>query len=56
MANEEIEQAEVDALCRECGHAFKTYVDRVLPSDKDTEKKQAVACPVCGCGECNIGK
>ena len=56
MANEEIEQAEVDALCRECGHAFKTYVDRVLPSDKDTEEKQAVACPVCGCGECNIGK
>ncbi len=56
MANEEYEQEEVDALCRECGHAFKTYVDRVLSPNKDTEESQPIACPVCGCGECNIGK
>ncbi|NOQ20830.1 MAG: hypothetical protein GQ571_12795 [Desulfobacterales bacterium] len=56
MANEEFEQDEVDALCRECGHAFKTYVDRVFPPDKDTEESRPIACPVCGCGECNIGK
>ena len=56
MANEEFEQEEVDALCRECGHAFKAYVDRLVPSDKDTEENRSIECPVCGCGECNIGK
>jgi DNA-directed RNA polymerase subunit RPC12/RpoP len=56
MENEDIEQEEVDALCRECGHAFKTYVDRMILPEKKTEKSQAITCPVCGCGECNIGK
>jgi hypothetical protein len=24
------ETRDVDALCPECGHAFKTYIDRVI--------------------------
>jgi hypothetical protein len=56
MATEEFEQEKVDALCRECGHAFKAYVDRIVPHDKDTEESPSIECPVCGCGECNIGK
>ncbi len=56
MENEDIEQEEVDALCRECGHAFKTHIDRIIPPEKTTKESQAITCPVCGCGECNIGK
>jgi len=56
MANKDLEQEEVDALCRECGHAFKAYVDRILPPEKDGEENQPIACPVCGCGDCKIGK
>ncbi len=56
MENENDQQEELDALCRECGHAFKAYVDRVLPADKSTEERQPIECPVCGCGECKIGK
>jgi hypothetical protein len=51
------DQCEVDALCKECGHAFKVYIDRVTTGggaepaqDKKTE------CPVCGCGDCRIGR
>jgi len=47
-------QEERDALCPECGHAFKIYVDRILPDEKESEMKQDAKCPVCGCGECNI--
>ncbi|MBW2490089.1 MAG: hypothetical protein JRE65_02930 [Deltaproteobacteria bacterium] len=46
---------ETEALCPECGHAFKTYIDRILKEDKDTGNKK-IDCPVCGCGECHIGK
>ena len=42
MENENMEHEEVDALCRECGHAFKTYVDRVLPPENDTEENQPI--------------
>jgi len=48
-------QDEVEALCPECGHAFKSFVDRLLHDEKSKEK-QAVDCPVCGCGDCKIGK
>ncbi len=47
-------QEEVDALCPECGHAFKTYVDRIVPEDRKSEMKQKMDCPVCGCGDCNV--
>jgi hypothetical protein len=46
----------VDALCRECGHAFKLYVDRVIPAEKQATPERDVACPVCGCGDCRIGR
>ncbi len=56
MENENSENEEVDALCRECGHAFKTFVDRVVHEEKKHDDAQPITCPVCGCGECNIGK
>jgi hypothetical protein len=56
MKNEDIEQTEVDALCRECGHAFKAHIDRIIPADNKREKSEPINCPVCGCGECRIGK
>ena len=51
---EEKDQVEVDALCPECGHAFKKYVDRVLGENKKSDLEEKVECPVCGCGECDI--
>lgn len=56
MKNEDIEQTEVDALCRECGHAFKAHIDRIIPKDKPKQKEKPINCPVCGCGQCSIGK
>jgi len=50
------EKQEVDALCPECGHAFKAYVDRVIGGGPESELKKEIACPVCGCGECSIVK
>jgi len=51
------ERPEVDALCRECGHAFKVYIDRVtLQGDAEPAGKQTAECPVCGCGNCRIGR
>ena len=47
---------EVDSLCPECGHAFKTYMDRIIKSEEDTCKKENIDCPECGCGECQVGK
>jgi len=47
---------EVDALCKECGHAFKAYVDRLLPEDYEKAENTKTECPVCGCGDCQIGK
>jgi hypothetical protein len=51
------DEPEVDALCKECGHAFKIYVDRVTHrgvAGADRDKKPE--CPVCGCGDCRIGR
>ena len=45
----------VDALCKECGHAFKSYIDRILPNEDDTGDGSKVECPVCGCSDCKIG-
>jgi hypothetical protein len=56
MENKKIDRTEVDALCRECGHAFKIFVDRVLFTEGQTDDKPTVSCPVCGCSECKIGK
>lgn len=56
MKNEDIEQTEVDALCRECGHAFKAHIDRIIHPDNKRGKNEPINCPVCGCGECRIGK
>jgi DNA-directed RNA polymerase subunit RPC12/RpoP len=50
------EQEQTDALCPECGHAFKAYVDRLVKQMGEDKKKQNVECPVCGCGQCHIGK
>lgn len=48
---------EVEALCKECGHAFKIYVDRVT-SKTHTAPTQVpkTECPVCGCGDCRVGR
>ena len=51
------ERLEVDALCRECGHAFKRYIDRITSrDDAEPAGKQTTECPVCGCGSCRIGR
>jgi len=47
---------EVEALCPECGHAFKSHMDRVIKGEEDTIKEKNIECPVCGCGECRVGK
>jgi ssDNA-binding Zn-finger/Zn-ribbon topoisomerase 1 len=53
---EENEEEEVDGLCPECGHGFKVFVDRVLKDGKRPDDHVDQPCPVCGCGECKIGK
>jgi len=45
-----------DALCPECGHAFKAFVDRLVKPEPADRQKEKIQCPVCGCGECRIGK
>jgi hypothetical protein len=45
---------DVEALCPECGHAFKTFVDRLLREETDAGAHPAVPCPVCGCGQCHL--
>ncbi len=50
------EEKEVDVLCPECGHAFKVFIDRVLVDGKDEHRHIEKSCPVCGCGECEVGK
>ncbi|MCK5195215.1 MAG: hypothetical protein KAQ71_15490 [Desulfobulbaceae bacterium] len=52
---EDKNQNEVEALCPECGHAFKKYMDRVIQDEQKLSGKQEIECPVCGCGECRIG-
>lgn len=49
------ERKEVGSLCPECGHAFKTFVDRVVDDKKKkSELPEGVSCPVCGCGQCSV--
>jgi hypothetical protein len=55
MENTEKNQEEVDALCKECGHAFKSYVDRLLSGDDTATEVKKIECPVCGCSDCKIG-
>ncbi len=55
MENTEKDQEEVDALCKECGHAFKSYVDRLLSGGDTATEDKKVECPVCGCTDCKIG-
>jgi len=52
----EIDRAEVEALCPECGHAFKTYVDRLVGEKAPETGPKKPTCPVCGCGNCSVGK
>ena len=57
MNNEKTDRDDVDALCKECGHAFKVFVDRVTHNGAAALGDQPdVECPVCGCGECRIGR
>ena len=57
MDNEKTDRDEVDALCKECGHAFKVFIDRLTHNGAAALGDQPdVECPVCGCGECRIGK
>ncbi|MFH1990841.1 MAG: hypothetical protein ABIK98_00335 [Pseudomonadota bacterium] len=53
---ENSDQKEVEALCPECGHGFKAYMDRVLNDGKGHRDRRSVECPVCGCGDCKIGE
>jgi hypothetical protein len=55
MPDTDNQNEEVDALCKECGHAFKSYIDRILPDDQNAGENKTVECPVCGCTDCNIG-
>jgi len=55
MEDENIEN--VDALCPECGHAFKAFVDRIVQdADESKSAMKSIDCPVCGCGDCKIEK
>ncbi len=51
---EDHNQNEFEALCPECGHAFKAYMDRVLQPEPLASAMKHIECPVCGCGECNL--
>ena len=55
VAMENEEQKEVEALCPECGHAFKQHIDRIINGGQKMPSNQDIECPVCGCGECRIG-
>jgi hypothetical protein len=57
MNTEKSDADEVDALCKECGHAFKVFVDRLTHDGAAAVRDQPyVECPVCGCSECRIGR
>jgi hypothetical protein len=49
-------EEELDALCPECGHAFKVYMDRMLDENQKRTEMEQTKCPVCGCGGCTIGE
>ena len=46
----------MEALCKECGHGFKAYLDRVLAAGQGPRNSKEIECPVCGCGDCKIGQ
>lgn len=49
------EMEEPEALCRECGHGFKVFVDRLMSKDvKESELGETITCPVCGCNDCQV--
>lgn len=49
------EMEETDALCRECGHGFKVFVDRLMSKDvQESELGETITCPVCGCHDCQV--
>jgi hypothetical protein len=51
------ESQEAEGLCRECGHALKVYIDRVTHRGGAAPAEGRKAeCPVCGCGDCRIGR
>ena len=56
MGNIDNDQENLDALCKECGYAFKAYVDRILPAEQTNVEDPKIECPVCGCTKCTIGK
>ena len=57
METEMDAKQEVEALCKECGHAFKVYVDRLTSKTvAEPTRHQESECPVCGCKECRIGR
>jgi len=56
MENADTQNEEADALCKECGHAFKAYVDRLLLNKDQTAEERNLECPVCGCSDCKIGQ
>jgi len=59
MEKEINDRQDVEALCRECGHAFKVYIDRVTSkssSELTPTRNPPIECPVCGCGDCRIGR
>ncbi len=47
-------QEEKEALCPECGHGFKLFMDRILSDDRGGRRDPPIECPVCGCGECRL--
>lgn len=53
---EDREMEEKDALCPECGHAFKAFVDRLVDGATEKREKKPVDCPVCGCHGCELDK
>ena len=57
METEMDAKQEVEALCKECGHAFKVYVDRLTSKTvAELTRHPDSECPVCGCKECRIGR
>ncbi len=35
---------------------FRIYMDRIIKGEEDSSKEENIDCPVCGCGECQVGK
>ena len=54
--NGKIKPDEIEELCPECGHAFKTFVDRLLGKDADPNAHPISPCPACGCGQRDLDR